>query len=206
MNKKVVVIGASGHGKVVADIIKEAGDEVAGFLDDNPEVFPTFSSYPVLGTAAQPLENVEVEYIVAIGNAKIREMIVERFKDVKWYTAVHPTAVLSKSDIAIGEGTVIMPNAVINAGAKIGKYCIINTSAVVEHDNKLEDYVHVSVGAKLAGTVCVGKSTWIGIGACISNNLTICGGCMIGAGAVVVKDIKEAGTYIGVPARKKDDK
>lgn len=206
MNKKVVVIGASGHGKVVADIIKEAGDEVAGFLDDNPEVFPMFSDYPVLGTTAQPLENVEAEYIVAIGNAKIREMIVKRFKGVKWYTAVHPTAVLSKSDTAIGEGTVIMPNAVINAGAKIGKHCIINTSAVVEHDNKLEDYVHVSVGAKLAGTVCVGKSTWIGIGACISNNLTICGGCMIGAGAVVVKDIKEAGTYIGVPARKKDDK
>ena len=206
MNKKVVVIGASGHGKVVADIIKEAGDEVAGFLDDNLEVFPMFSGYPVLGTTAQPLENVEVEYIVAIGNAKIREMIVERFKGVKWYTAVHSTAVLSKSDTAIGEGTVIMPNAVINAGAKIGKHCIINTSAVVEHDNKLEDYVHVSVGAKLAGTVCVGKLTWIGIGACISNNLTICDGCMIGAGAVVVKDIKEAGIYIGVPARKKDDK
>ena len=89
-----------------------------------------------------------------------------------------------------------MPNAVINAGAKIGEHCIINTGAIVEHDNILENYVHISVGAKLAGTVHVGRATWIGIGASVSNNLSIC------AGAVVVKDITESGTYIGVPARR----
>ena len=95
-----------------------------------------------------------------------------------------------------------MPNAVINAGAKIGEHCIINTGAIVEHDNILENYVHISVGAKLAGTAHVGIATWIGIGASVSNNLSICENCMIGAGAVVVKDITESGTYIGVPARR----
>ena len=100
----------------------------------------------------------------------------------------------------------IMANAVVNAGAKIGKHCIINTGAIVEHDNQLDDYVHVSVGAKLAGTVSVGKSTWIGIGVSVKNNLSICSNCMIGAGAVVVKDIVNAGTYVGVPVRKKVEK
>ena len=95
-----------------------------------------------------------------------------------------------------------MANAVINSACQIGRHCIINSGAVVEHDNQIADFVHVSVGAKLAGTVSVGKASWIGVGATVSNNLTICSNCIIGAGAVVVDDIKEAGTYVGVPAKK----
>ena len=140
-------------------------------------------------------------FVVAIGDANIREKIVEALKDVNWYTAIHPAAVVSTLDTKIGEGTVIMANAVINPGAEVGNHCIINTGAIVEHDNKLADFVHISVGAKLAGSVTVGKGTWVGIGASISNNVTICTGCMIGAGAVVVKDIVEMGTYVGVPVK-----
>ena len=95
-----------------------------------------------------------------------------------------------------------MANAVINPAANIGKHCIINTSAVVEHDNRISDFVHVSVGAKLGGTVSIGEHTWVGIGANVSNNVSICDHCMIGAGTVVIHDIKESGTYVGVPARK----
>ena len=105
-------------------------------------------------------------------------------------------------DVEIGQGTVVMANAVINAGARIGAHCIINTSAVVEHDNRIADFVHISVGAKLAGTVSVGKRSWVGIAACVSNNIHICDDCMIGAGAVVIKDIEESGTYVGVPVKK----
>lgn len=203
MNQSVVIIGASGHGKVVADIIERSGDCVVGFLDDNTSLSEKFVGFPVLGKIDDYKKYKDVKFVVAIGNAVIREKIVNKLNDVIWYTAIHPAAVISSLDTEIREGAVIMANAVVNAGAVIGKHCIINTGAVVEHDNRLADYVHVSVGAKLAGTVSVGKSTWIGIGASVSNNLSICEGCMIGAGAVVVKDIDEAGTYVGVPAKKR---
>ena len=203
MNQSVVIIGASGHGKVVADIVIENGDQVVGFLDDNPNLPEKFIGFPVLGAIDEYKKYSNAKFIVAIGNAAIREKIADKLENVTWYTAIHPAAVVSKLDTVIEEGTVIMANAVVNPGARIGRHCIINTGAIVEHDNRLGDYVHVSVGAKLAGTVSVGKSTWIGIGASVSNNLDICADCMIGAGAVVVKDIKEAGTYVGVPARKR---
>ena len=203
MNQSIVIIGASGHGKVVADIVLENDDQVLGFLDDNTNLSEKFVGFPILGVIDEYKKYSDAKFIVAIGNAAIREKIVDKLEDVEWYIAIHPTAVISKLDTVINEGTVVMANAVVNSGVRIGKHCIINTGAIVEHDNRLEDYVHVSVGAKLAGTVTVGKSTWIGIGASVSNNLEICADCMIGAGAVVVKDIKERGTYIGVPAKMK---
>lgn len=202
MKKTVVIIGASGHGKVVADIVNKSGDQVLGFLDDNPELSKSFIGLPVLGRVEDYEKYKNVLFVVAIGDANIREKIVETLKDVNWYTAIHPAAVVSTLDTKIGEGTVIMANAVVNPGAEVGNHCIINTCAIVEHDNKLADFVHISVGAKLAGSVTVGKGTWIGIGASISNNITICAECMIGAGAVVVKDIVEMGTYVGVPVKK----
>lgn len=203
MNKKVIIIGASGHGKVVADIVEKSKDQIVGFIDDNPELSGTFVGYPVLGKIEQYINYPETEFVVAIGNPVIRKNIVKKMNGVKWYTAIHPKAIISNIETRVGEGTVVMANAVINAGAKIGNHCIINTASVVEHDNLVEDYVHISVGAKVAGTVHIGESTWVGIGAVISNNLNICHDCMIGAGAVVVKNIIEPGTYIGVPARKR---
>lgn len=204
MSKNVIIVGASGHGKVIADIVQKSGDTVLGFLDDNPVPTNTFIGFPVLGTVDRYKEYAnEAWFIVAIGNAAIRESISKQLHGVSWYTAIHPAAVIAGIDVDIGEGTAVMANAVINSGARIGRHCIINSSAVVEHDNLLEDYAHVSVGVKLAGTVRVGKSTWVGIGASVSNNINICGNCMIGAGSVVIRDIGEAGTYVGVPAKKR---
>lgn len=199
--KSVIIIGASGHGKVVADIVQKSGDRVAGFLDDNPNITDTFIGFPVLDSV-DDYKNYKAEFVIAIGNAAVRERIAKKLSDATWYTAIHPSAVISDIDVEIGAGTVVMANAVINSGATIGKHCIINSSAVVEHDNWISDFVHVAVGAKLAGTVRIGKSTWVGIGASVSNNVNICGNCMIGAGAVVIKDIEEAGTYVGLPAER----
>lgn len=200
MKEKVIIIGASGYGKVVADVVIQAGDQVIGFLDDNTDISDTFVGFPVLGTVDKFTDYLDSKFIVAIGNAEIRESIVKKLQGVFWYTAIHPKAVISDMDTSISEGTVVMADAVINAGATIGKHCIINTGAIVEHDNRLEDFVHISVGAKLAGTVHIGKGTWVGIGATVSNNVSICQKCMIGAGAVVIKDIVSKGIYVGVPA------
>lgn len=201
MNESVILIGASGHGKVVADIVRSAGDRVLGFLDDAYDG-DSFCGYPILGKPADYQDFADAQFMISIGNANVRARIVGEMPDAQWYTAIHPQAVISPLDTEIGPGTVVMANAVVNPGAHIGGHCIINTGAVVEHDNDIRNFVHISVGAKLAGTVRVGTSTWIGIGAVVSNNVCICKECMIGAGAVVVRDITEPGTYVGVPAKR----
>lgn len=194
--KNVVIIGAGGHGKVVADIVAACGDNLIGFLDDSSD------DERVIGGIGSFGMYQDARFIVAIGNSEARKEIVSRLDGVSWYTAIHPSAVVSPS-AKIGEGSVVCPNAVINAGAVIGKHCIINTASVVEHDNTIGDWCHISVGAKLGGTVKIGDCTWVGIGATVINNISVCAGTLIGAGAVVVKDITEPGTYIGIPARKK---
>lgn len=130
MNKSVVIVGASGHGKVVADIVLKNKDNIVGFLDDNTELAESFAGFPVLGTTDQYQKYSDACFVIAIGNAAVREKLVDKLKNVSWYTAIHPTAVISELDVNIGEGTVVMANAVINAGARIGKQCIINTGAV----------------------------------------------------------------------------
>lgn len=201
MNKKVVIIGASGHGKVIADIIIKSGDQVRGFLDDAENLPESILDIPVLGKVQDFKKYEDCAFVIAIGSAKIREKIADMLDGkVQWYTAVHPGAVISSLGVEIGAGTAVMANAVINSCAHIGRHCIVNTAAVVEHDNVLEDYVHISPNAALAGTVTVGKRTHIGVGASVRNNLSICADCVIGAGSVVVKEIREPGTYMGVPA------
>lgn len=192
----IAVIGASGHGMVVRDCILANPDIMSfvGFFDDNT------SFQNIIGNVADVDKHKEYSYIVAIGDAEIRERIVNAHH-LNWTVVIHPSAVVSPS-AEIGEGTVVMPGAIINAGAKIGKHCIINSGAIVEHDNVIDDFVHISVGAKLGGNVHIGKSTWVGIGAVVKNNVSICADCMIGAGAVVVKNIEKTGVYIGVPATK----
>lgn len=195
--KKLVIIGASGHGKVITDIAVKNGYEDIVFLDDDESV-KECAGFPVIGKTSEA-NGMDGDKIVAIGSPKVRERIQEELSGV--ITLIHPDAVISRR-VEIGVGTVIMAGAVINTDAVIGKGCIINTGASVDHDCILGDYVHVSVGAHLSGTVDVGNGTWIGAGATVSNNVNICGDCMIGAGTVVIKDIDKPGTYIGVPAKR----
>lgn len=202
MSKEIVIIGASGHGKVIADIVASSGNIVKGFLDDDNDIQEKeIIGFPVLGKIADYVNYKECEFVIAIGNPYVREKIANELP-VKWYTAIHPNAIISKLDVEIGEGTVIMANAVVNPSAKIGKHCIINTGAIVEHDNILDDYVHLSPNVTLAGIVKVGKSTHIGAGSCTKQVLNIASDCVVGAGSVIVRDITESGTYVGVPARK----
>lgn len=199
--KKVIVIGAGGHGRVVADIIKKSGDKVCGFLDDKePQMLPKL---PVIGKT-DLINTIDIEnyyFFIAIGNNQIRQKIMESHPTIKWYTAIHPSAVIA-DDVEVGTCTAIMANAVVNSGSKIGRGAIINTAATVDHDNIIGDFVHISPGAHLAGTVYIGDRCWMGIGTNVNNNISICDDCIIGAGATVINNIDEAGTYVGVPARK----
>ena len=198
----LIIIGASGHGKVLADIAKMNGYENISFLDDN-SVLKNCGQYKVLGDCSL-IDSLDCDFIVGIGDAFSREKIQNtlKSKNKKIITLIHPFTNIA-ADTQIGVGSVVMAGAVINSGSIIGEGCIINTCASVDHDNTLENFVHVSVGAHLAGNVTVGTRTWIGIGAVASNNINITRDCLIGAGAVVVKNIKVSGTYCGVPARLK---
>lgn len=198
--KDVVIVGCGGHAKVIADIILTSGDNVKGFLSAE-EGIKKYLDFPVLGIDLHYEKYLDCYFIVGVGDVKIRERITNFMYKAAWYTAVHPTAVVSRMDTRIAEGTVIMANVVINPGVTIGRHCIVNTGAVLEHDDVLEDYVHVSVGSKLAGNVHVGRCTQIGIGASVKENIDICDNCLVGAGAVVISDLLQSGIYVGVPAK-----
>lgn len=199
----LVIIGASGQGKVIADIAEKLGYKDILFLDDNPSA-KNCGGYKVAGTCKDATDYKNSDFFVAIGNPAVRKEIHNSLtqKGLTVVSLIHPNAVIGKG-VSIEEGSVVMAGAVINPDTKIGKGCIINTCASVDHDCVISDYAHISVGAHVAGTVTVGENTWIGAGATVSNNIDICADCMIGAGAVVVGNITESGTYIGVPARKK---
>lgn len=199
--KDVVIIGTGGHAKVVADIVLSSKDHLVGFLTKD-DALDDFMGWPVLGKDTEHHKFADCYFTIAIGDAYARERISGFMDCVKWYTAIHPSAAVSAIQTSIGEGSVIMANAVINPYARIGKHCIINSNATVEHDNKIEDFVHISVGAKIAGTVKIGKRTWIGVGAAVRNGISVCQDCMVGAGTVVVKNIDMPGTYVGIPAYK----
>lgn len=201
MSKKVIIIGAGGHAKSIANIIQLSGDEVFGFLDDNVNIGTEILDSKVIGKIEDAHKYLEYNFIIGIGNNNIREKIANENNDLFYYTAIHPSAVIAK-DVKIGVGSSIMANSVINVSSTIGNHCIINTGAIIEHDNIIQDYVHISPNASLAGTVKVGKYTHIGIGATVINNVDITKDCIIGASACVIKNIDIPGTYVGVPARK----
>lgn len=200
MSDSVILIGGSGHAKVVIDCIQSSGGHIAGILDDGIAAGTIVLGIPVLGKVSAYTQYPEYAFLIAIGNNAIRRRIAEELP-VKWHNVIHPSSMVSQY-AHIGTGTVVMPHAVVNSGASVGSHCIINTGAIVEHDNCIADYVHISPSVSLGGTVSIGAGTHIGIGASVRNNISICGGCTIGAGAAVVKDILKPGTYAGVPARR----
>lgn len=197
---RLIIIGAGGHGKVIADLAVKNDYKNICFLDD--QTVGDCVGFPIIGKTeeAKSLNDGNTDFVIAIGSNAIRKELAEKY-DVNWVTLIHPSAQIG-INVTVEKGTVIMANAVVNAAAVIGKHCIINTGAIIEHDNVIEDYVHISPKAALGGTTRIGTLSHIGIGAALRNNINIYANCVIGAGAVVIKDIKQSGTYVGVPVRK----
>ena len=201
MLKSVIILGAGGHAKVIADIILKCGDRFLGFLDDTQMKGSQVLGFPVLGKISELNAFTDTcNFIIGIGANEIRKKIDQAY-NVNWYTAIHPSASISIG-VEIGEGTTIMANAVINAAAHIGRHCIINTGAIVEHDNVIDDYTHLSPNVSLGGKVKIGEGAHIGIGATVINNIEICGESVVGAGSVVIRNITEKGIYVGSPTHK----
>jgi sugar O-acyltransferase (sialic acid O-acetyltransferase NeuD family) len=201
--RHLFVVGAGGHGAVVADAADESGHwDVISFLDDD-ESLDAVLDFPVAGTTETIFSHADgyAEFIVAIGDNRHRLELCGHMaeKGLRLATVVHPAACVSKS-ATISAGSVVCAGAVINARAEVGRACIVNTAATVDHDCILEDGVHVSPGANLAGTVRVRRRAWIGIGSSVREGVTIGCDSVIGAGLAVVNDVEDALTVGGVPA------
>lgn len=178
----MILYGASGHCKVIIDILEANGVPIDYVVDDNPEL-SSLLSYEVKRNSGK-----YDEAIIAIGSCQIRKQVVDSLDVANYPTAIHPTAIVSPRT-TIGEGTVVMQGAIVQSCAEIGKHCIVNTGASVEHDAKLADYVHIAPHATVTGGVEIGEGTWIGAGTVIKQGVRIGSWCMIGAGSVVVDDI-----------------
>lgn len=201
----LLIVGAGGHGKVVADTASCNGswDKVA-FLDDRFPSFRQVLNWPVLGSIAQAPSFLEdyPDLTVAIGNNPLRVKLLRRFAELGFRLPgiVHPSAYLSETAV-LGSGSVVLPQCAVNAGAVIGFGCIINTGATIDHECVLGEGVHISPGAHLGGEVTIGDFSWLGIGSSVIQQITIGKNVVIGAGTVIIKNIPDNVKVYGVPGR-----
>jgi len=208
MSGRLLILGASGHGKVVGDCARAVGSwsELLFFDDRWPEL-SMCGRWPVVergeDLAASMLPGDQV--FVAIGNSATRLEWLDRLQGAGMDVAivVHPSAIISQ-DVSIGAGSLVVAGAVVNVGCMIGKGCIVNTGSTVDHDCILGDGVHICPGVNLAGDVQVGNGSWIGIGSSVIQGVRIGASVMVGAGAAVVDHVADGLTVVGVPARPVD--
>jgi len=201
--KKLAILGAGGHGKVVADSAESIGWENIVFFDDAWPNLTIKGAWAVVGNTENLLDSLAQfdGVIVAVGCNQIRlhkqRLLVEHGANV--VSIIHPRACISQY-VGLGIGTVVMAGAVINVDSKLGDACIVNTGCTIDHDCLIGDAVHISPGANLAGGVVVGNESWIGIGSSIRQLIIIGEKAMVGAGAVVVDDVIAGCTVTGIPA------
>ena len=204
--KNIILIGAGGHASVIIDIIQrmiKSNHEIKirGILDDRKDI-REFMGYEILDEIrnAQLYNDKDTEFVIAIGNNAIRRNIYKKLKGIKYFIAIHPTAVIG-INVKIKNGTVVMPRAVINANTEIGSHVIINSGAIVEHDNIIDDFTHISPGTTLCGGVIVGEATHIGANSTVIPYRKIGGNSIIGAGSTVISDIQSDVIAVGSPAK-----
>jgi acetyltransferase EpsM len=197
----VLIIGAGGHGKVVADILQLQNIAILGFLDDDSTLWGSMSfGLPVLGGIDQYTAHEVAGVAMGVGSNRARKAIVERYPALRWINAVHPSATIAQS-ASLGSGVMIAPHAVIAPDTTIGSYTIINTAATIDHDCIIGDFAHVAPGSHLAGNVAVGAGVLLGVGTNVTPGCNIGDWSIVGAGSTVVRDIPANVIAKGIPAR-----
>lgn len=197
MENNITLYGASGHGKVIIDVLKSATSAQLIIVDDNPKTADILG-IPIVKTSEVNMETLR-NTIISIGNNKTRKKIAAELK-TNYINAIHASAIIS-AFTRIGKGTVVMAGVKINPDTVIGGHCIINTGAVIEHDANIGDFVHISPSVSLAGNVTVGEGTHVGIGAIVIQGITIGKWATIGAGAIILKDIPDYAVVVGNPGK-----
>ena len=198
MEKSIVIVGAGGHASVLFDLATVLNTKSVLVLNDEEGLIKVNNTYE----NRLKFKN-EYEFIVGIGDNRIRRKLLKELKEegYKLSTLIHPSVVIA-SNAVIKQGTCVIAGAVINNDVVIGEGCIINTKASIDHHSVIGSYTHIAPGVTIAGQCKIGERCLIGVGATIKNGITIVDDVIIGAGGVVVEDILEPGTYIGVPVKK----
>lgn len=204
MMKTLAILGASGHGKVVADTALSSGWDEVVFFDDAWLEFSQSRFLQVLGgsddliAATDRYQGVSV----AIGDNRARLKKIRLFLEAGLHlpTLIHQRAYVAQ-DVLLAPGCVVFAGAVVQPGSSLGMGCIINTGASIDHDCRIGDCVHVSPGVRLAGSVEIGECVWIGLGATVSQCLTVGQYAVVGAGATVIDSVPNHLTVVGNPAR-----
>ena len=196
-----ILVGDSGHGKVIEDCIVANGEKVIAWLDDRYNIL--FQDGPYIKgplSIMKKLLKKDIKVIISIGNNVIRQTIVERLqlKDMDYGIVIHPSAIISPS-AKIEYGTVIMPNVVVNSSSKIGSHTILNTGCIIEHDCVIGNFVHISPSTVLTGGVIIGEGTQIGANSSVNPLIKIGNWTMVGAGSAVIRNIPNNVTAVGVP-------
>ncbi|WP_413522618.1 acetyltransferase [Photobacterium phosphoreum] len=200
--KTLAILGASGHGKVIADIAEQVGWDNIVFFDDKWPLIKKVLKWPIIGdTNSQLIEQYE-NFFVAIGNNSIRKekTLMLLHENKKLPNLIHPSAIISKYT-NIGKGIVITENAIVKISSSIGDGVVINSNSVIGHDCIIGDFSHITPSCSIAGHVSIGECSWIGNGSSVRQCISIGENVMIGSGAVVVKNIPSNMTVIGNPAR-----
>jgi sugar O-acyltransferase (sialic acid O-acetyltransferase NeuD family) len=193
--EKLYLYGASGHGKVVAEIVEALDFEIVGFVDDDSKLTSVWN-YPVHNAIPEDAQSM----VLSLGNNLIRKKLAEKHLSFNHPVLIHPKSNLS-SRTQIEEGTVVMAGVTVNADVYIGKHCILNTNSSIDHDGEISDYVHISPNAALAGNVKVEEGAHIGMGASIIQGIHIGKWSIVGAGAVVIEDVPDFAVVVGNPAK-----
>ncbi len=206
--ERIFVFGASGHAKVVIDVIEKQNlYQIESLIDDNNALKgKEVLGYKVKGGREVLLSNREFSSIskgiIAVGDNQAR-MDIGRWltdKGIQLIKAIHPSAQIARG-VSISAGTVIMAHAVINSDCKIGKNVIINTCANVDHDCVIEEGVHIAPGSTLCGNVVVGRGSFIGAGVTVVPNIVIGKNVIVGAGSTVIKNVPDEVKIVGNPAK-----
>jgi len=198
MTRRLVVLGAGGHAKVVLATAIAAGFEVVGVLDDDPAKWEqTVLGVPVTGPIRK-VTSEEVSVVLGVGDNQSRERLAGL--GLRWTSVIHPSALVHPS-VEIGSGTVVFAGAVIQPDVVIGEHSIINTGATVDHDCVLGAFVHVAPGVHLSGGVKLGNGVFLGIGSAAIPGVTVGDWTVVGAGGIVVEDLPPGVTAVGVPAK-----
>lgn len=194
-------MGGGGHAKVIVSLLRTLGHEIAGVLDDDPEMLNcSVLGVPVIGPSERLLQHQAPAAVLAVGDNDTRRRLAERFPHTEWPALVHPEAFVDPS-ATITAGSVVMAGAVVQADSEIGVHCIVNTNATVDHDCLLGDFVHVASGATLTGGVTLGAGVFFGAGATCLPGMTVGDWSVVGAGAVVNRPIPARSLAKGVPVR-----
>jgi sugar O-acyltransferase (sialic acid O-acetyltransferase NeuD family) len=196
----IALVGAGGHAKVVISTLQALEIEVGAVFDDDPRKWrTTLLGVEVRGPVSELTEAGYRAAIITIGNNGVRERLSTELKNLEWLTAIHPLAYVHPT-AQVAEGSVVFAGAVIQPDVVIGSHVIVNTGATVDHDCVLGDYAHLAPGTHLAGGVRVGRGAFLGIGAVVIPYRRVGDWATIGAGGVVIKDVNDNITAVGVPA------